>query len=258
MKLGISSMLGIVFLFQTLSFGNEARSNLYINHLKKMQEHPKKNAKILFKTEADKIIANMQGRPTQEFAKKFEATVYALSDGSYIVAYEYLYRQYRNRQHVLDMLNGGSYSEHILRGVSRSGENFPSEAKMMLGPLVKRFNLDPSKLDYTEKSLYHIDITLMEAYESGTISKYDLYEHLMGFIAYAGEVYIRQYGGRWQMELYKDGETWQPYIVTTKGKKLNLFTCVADDILYFDEMEDGTPGISPWYLAKVNNFLIRD
>jgi hypothetical protein len=123
--------------------------------------------------------------------------------------------------------------KHILEGLNTHGDNFPLHVNTFIKELGNRLSIDESDLNKTVDSLYLLDHYFIDHIQEIDEDFINLY--LMNFIAYVGEVFINLEGGRWEMVLYEDGQTWQPMIKDINGQIHERFWIYIYKTLIEDE-----------------------
>ena len=54
-------------------------------------------------------------------------------------------------------------------------------------------------------------------------------DHMINYVALIGEIIIKNYGAKWDMQLSGDGSTWNPYL-RVNDQQLQFFTFLYEDI----------------------------
>jgi hypothetical protein len=142
--------------------------------------------------------------------------------------------------------------EHILKNIDNIYQDkLPENTHKLVKALSDITKIKLEKLDYSEDSLYELDYYLLanrQKIDEDFIKKY-----FFCFFIYAGEVYIRKYAGQWQMILYKDNITWQPFIREKNDTLFNLFSWIYESMAI-----DDWPTITSGYFPSVNNFFTKE
>ncbi|WP_044210121.1 hypothetical protein [Flammeovirga sp. OC4] len=156
-----------------------------------------------------------------------------------------------------EMHEYGTYSHNVLKGKNIYGENFPKHTKELRRQLAENLNMDIDIFDYSENSLYAIDNRLITLAEENKVTDKFIEKNVLAVIAYSGDVYIKKHGGKWNMILDEDGETWQPYIKTSFWKNSDLWIWIYSG---FDNRNSDYiyPNITSCYFAVTDNFLKSD
>lgn len=140
--------------------------------------------------------------------------------------------------------------QHILKGLNPYKEEFPSHTNKLIKQVATSFNIPLEKLDRSVDSLYLIDHFLFD--NVSTIDERFVKEHVLKFIAYLGEVYIANRGGKWLMILSEDNETWEPQLQSESGQMHSAFFVYT----YKTLMEDDYPSIRSCYLFSEDTSVV--
>lgn len=122
---------------------------------------------------------------------------------------------------------------HLLNGLNQYGAEFPLYVKALIEKLVADVSIERSRADLSVDSLYTFDEYFVS--HAQDINEAFIHRHLMGLIAYVGEVFIRTEGGRWKTVLYEDESTWEPLIEDVNGKLYDEFFILIYKTLLEDE-----------------------
>ncbi|TWP30210.1 hypothetical protein ETU08_06525 [Apibacter muscae] len=161
------------------------------------------------------------------------ASVYKLSSGNILVSeegYHTLYRNVDDYRKIVDdyneiISNHGNNIE-ILYGQNIYNDKFPEKTKFLVKELL-------GELDIDTKSVLSID--LLREVEEKAIKSNKIYEiNIINFIAIVGETVLKDYKGEWRMELSKDGETWNPFLLI-EGKRIEITSYVYEDLMDREE-----------------------
>jgi len=131
--------------------------------------------------------------------------------------------------------------QHILKGLNPYRDAFPSHLNELVQQVATGFNIPLEKLDHSVDSLYLIDYFLLD--NVSAIDETFVKQHVLKLIAYLGEVYIANRGGKWIMILFEDNETWEPQIQSENGRIHSSFVAHV----YATLMEDDYPSIRSCY-----------
>ena len=105
----------------------------------------------------------------------------------------------------------------VLTGINLYGLEFEKHIPDLILSIAIQLKIPETKLDKSVESLDLIDKALDDKIINDDLY-YDLY---LPLVAYIGEVYIKNEGGKWTQQL--KGETWEPYIVNKKGQGIYFF-----------------------------------
>lgn len=118
--------------------------------------------------------------------------------------------------------------EHLLTGIETFGEEFPIKVPVLIGELAQEFNLDNKQLDKSEDSIRLLDMFLY--HNRHLINEEFLKANLMRIEAYLGEVFIKKYGGTWQVNYDKEFDVYVPSVFIN-GKTVRFYPNIYEDLL---------------------------
>lgn len=118
--------------------------------------------------------------------------------------------------------------EHILNGIETFGVEFPLKVPLLIRELAQEFNLDSKQLDKSEESIRLLDMFLY--YNKHLVNEEFVKANLMRVEAYLGEVFIRKYGGIWQVKYDNKFDIYIPSILIN-GKSVNFYPNIYEDFL---------------------------
>lgn len=115
----------------------------------------------------------------------------------------------------------------IMRGKNIYGKDFPNYVDDLINDLNLQLKVPNKVLNLTEKSLFELDKYLYANVISDEFSN----RVFLLLLAYIGKVFIKNYGGEWEMEYNEKYNTWSPNIITNNGK-------IKKKYMRLDEMLD--------------------
>lgn len=132
------------------------------------------------------------------------------------------------------LLTGSAYLlvKHLIRKWSWDSSGLIRQLQAELREKEIAFSLTESSLDSLEKDI-------SEALANGRITKAYIMERQQHFLALVGEVYIREYGGRWIVQKDSNGRLEYFHgIRCTNGRLASSFIAVFNDIVEDLEMPE--------------------
>ncbi len=132
------------------------------------------------------------------------------------------------------LLTGSAYLlvKHLIRKWSWNDAG-------LIGQLQAELREKEITFSLTESSLYGLEKDISEALAEGRITKTYIMERQQHFLALVGEVYIREYDGRWVVQ--KDGNGRLEYfhgLLCTNGRLASSFIALFNDIIEDLEMPE--------------------
>ncbi len=109
-------------------------------------------------------------------------------------------------------------------------------------------------LDFSEESIYKIDNIIVSDFVEQKITKSDIKNSSRNLMAYLGMMYIKKYGGKWEINTSSEKE-FRVYI-NKDGKRIDFFTSSIETLVYFDEEE--LPNLGNGYFSIVNNPFFKN
>lgn len=94
--------------------------------------------------------------------------------------------------------------------IKTHGQNFPEKVGLLIQELSNILDIEIDKLDKSEDSINLLDIFFIK--NKGIIDEDFLDENIMRVEAYLGEVFIKTYGGHWEVKYYPEYDAYIPYI----------------------------------------------
>jgi hypothetical protein len=134
---------------------------------------------------------------------------------------------------------------HILKGLIQDGPSFPTKVEKLTRKLAIMINESPEDLSYTVEGLDRVEKTVRRLYRPSQRDHGDL---LLTLAAYVSEVGRREVDGRWEMRLAKDGKTWEPWIIGSKGDAYEFFTLTYKE---FCDIPDESASVIGALLGKI-------
>src|SRR5205823_1275135 len=114
----------------------------------------------------------------------------------------------------------------LLQGRLPQGKDFITQVPQLIDELAVKLKIPREALDKSEGSLDLVDATVhrlgsRKCMEAGVFAP---------LVAYVGEVIKETTGGKWELRLAEDGETWEPWIVDPRGRNHPPFAIVYREL----------------------------
>lgn len=132
---------------------------------------------------------------------------------------------------------------HILRGIDTHDKKFIELIPSLIEKISKDFTIEKKDLDFSPQSLSIIDVYLIENYTE--FNEDFIKEYTIPLTAYLGEVWIKNKGGKWNIEYSKEFNKFSP-IINFNTRILRFYECIFAELSF-----SSLPAISSCYWAKV-------
>ncbi len=171
-----------------------------------------------------KLLAEQEWTPATELNKQFRYTYYQNADGKFLVIPGYPGQRipnqgagilYDSKEQYLDLLK----PRHVLYKLLPQGKNFINEVPKLIDDLAVKLSISPEKLDGSEASLGKVEWAVKRLGKRNCLEP----EIFPGLLAYIGEVNRQLTEAEWEMRLSNDGETWEPWLLTSRGRYYEFF-----------------------------------
>jgi hypothetical protein len=176
------------------------------------------------------LLANGAGEADLELSAVIMADVYRLPADAVLLVQEdgrgLLYESRAELQAILTKTD--TKATHLLAGRVPQGRNFDAEVLQLAVEFTKRVDIP---LDGSEESLDMVDALVRRRGAKGFLEP----TLFPGLLAYVGEVLRRAIDGRWEMVLSDDGETWEPWIVSSPGTRHPVSGILAKELFEWNK-----------------------
>lgn len=145
--------------------------------------------------------------------------IYEINDTTILVTSDGYYSIYNNLEDLRLVIN--DYEECSINGIELlfNKNVYKEKFPLFVDDIVTNFIQSLEKRNFKNYTLKEID---------GEISHYES-KFLLEYVTLIGKEIISNYGGRWEMKLSNDGETWNPYLIVYE-KQIDLVAYVNEDI----------------------------
>jgi hypothetical protein len=181
-------------------------------------------------------LKEKKGKELQiDYRKKFNAEVFLLEDGRVIVDQDDVYLLLDNLSDVDKLFaHNLEYAQgrEVLYHKNPYGKAFPNQTNVLISHLLDTLNIE--RVDNDETLMKLIDAKLETMPNASMFKK----TYFINFIAVIGEALRKKHNTEWVMILSDDGTTWNPYLKTNKGRPINFFIYLYEDI-YINNIDSG-------------------
>jgi hypothetical protein len=170
-----------------------------------------------------------------DYTRNFNAEVFLLEDGRVIVDQDGAYSLLDNLSDVDKLFSHNleyAQGREVLYYKNAYGKDFPNHTNILIRNLVNAVGIEYA--DNYETLMNLIDAKLETIPEASIFKK----TYFINFIAVIGEALRKKHKTEWVMILSDDGTTWNPYLKSHKGRPINFFIYLYEDI-YINHINSG-------------------
>lgn len=176
--------------------------------------------------EKDQFNALLKRRHSllQRYKNHYSIDVYLFDNGELAVNEDGYYTLYFALNDLDKVLNQPQNSQtELLLNKNPFKEKFPGNAKLLVKKL--KDELDAPEKENEQDLLLFLDNKIDSLKDAREFRK----NNFISLLAVLGDALIQKYSANWEMELGRDGVTWNPYI-SVKGRKVEFFVYLYEDV----------------------------
>jgi hypothetical protein len=181
--------------------------------------------KALSDSEYNRLLKDSVGGVIKELKEKYGTEIHVLNNGQVVINekdYYTLYYKLEDLEKVLADVSEASHGTEVMSG-NTYGADFPLHTDALIRQLCD--TLGVNERDHNVNQLGQIDKRISGLPNADTFNE----DYMINYVALIGEIIIKKYGAKWDMQLSEDGRTWNPYLRVNE-QQLQFFTYLYEDI----------------------------